>query len=87
MLYDLVADLGLPTGAVAIDVGCGEGKHTIQLAERFGLAVTGFDPVPRHIQLAVEALRAASERLPELSRQRPFRARVRRSTASLRCKR
>jgi 2-polyprenyl-3-methyl-5-hydroxy-6-metoxy-1,4-benzoquinol methylase len=49
-LLDLVADFGLEPGAAAIDVGCGEGGHAIALAGRSGLAVTGIDPVPRHIE-------------------------------------
>jgi SAM-dependent methyltransferase len=52
MLYDIVAGFGLPAGAVAVDVGCGEGDHAEVLAERFGLSVTGVDPVSRHIELA-----------------------------------
>jgi SAM-dependent methyltransferase len=56
LLFDLVAGLGLPPGAIAVDVGCGEGRHAIELARRFGLAVTGVDPLPRH----VEAARAAA---------------------------
>jgi SAM-dependent methyltransferase len=67
MLYDLVSDLRLPTGSIAVDVGCGEGRHTVKLAERFGFTVTGFDPVRRHIELANEALVAAGERRPELT--------------------
>ncbi|HEX7625755.1 MAG TPA: class I SAM-dependent methyltransferase [Gaiellaceae bacterium] len=52
LLYDLVADLELAAGSRAVDVGCGEGGHTLQLALRFGLDVLGIDPVPRHIELA-----------------------------------
>jgi len=52
MLFDLVAELGLAPGAVALDVGCGEGTQAVELAERFGFAVTGIDPVPRHIAVA-----------------------------------
>jgi SAM-dependent methyltransferase len=52
LLFDLVAGLGLPPGSVAIDVGCGEGRHAIELASRFGALVTGIDPVPRHIAAA-----------------------------------
>ena len=51
-LVDLVAGLALPAGAAVIDVGCGEGRHAIELGRRFGFAVTGVDPVPRQIELA-----------------------------------
>lgn len=51
-LADLVAGLALPAGAVAIDVGCGEGRHALELARRLGLAVAGIDPVRRHVGLA-----------------------------------
>lgn len=66
MLYDLVSELQLPPGATAVDVGCGEGADAVHLAERFGFAVAGFDPVARHIELAGEALAAAVERNPAL---------------------
>lgn len=66
MLYDVVRDLGLPTGASVIDLGCGEGRHTVELATRFGVAVRGVDPVPRHIELSRERLERAAEQQPEL---------------------
>ena len=59
MLYDLVAGFGLAPGAVALDVGCGSGRQAIELAERFGLVVTGIDPVPSHVAEAEAALGAA----------------------------
>ncbi len=52
MLFDLVEGFELPAGATAIDVGCGEGKHVIQLADRFGLSLMGIDPVTRHVDIA-----------------------------------
>ncbi len=67
MLYDLVRDLRLPPGSTAIDVGCGEGRHALQLAERFGFAVAAFDPVRRQIELAEAALAAAVEQQTDLS--------------------
>lgn len=66
LVHDLVGDLGLLPGAVAIDVGCGEGRHALKLAERHGFAVFGFDPVERHVELARAALAAASEERPRL---------------------
>jgi SAM-dependent methyltransferase len=69
MLYGLVDELGLPAGALALDVGCGEGGHTIELARRFGLRVRGFDPVARHIRIARArlAVEATAVRLPGLA--------------------
>lgn len=72
MLYDLVSGLGLSPGAAAVDVGCGEGKHALDLAERFHLTVTGVDPVARHIELANERVARVAERQPELSRRVRF---------------
>ena len=67
-LYDVVDKLGLPSGADVVDLGCGEGQHSIRLAERFGFAVHGIDPVSRHMDLANEALDDAAKRKPELSK-------------------
>jgi len=68
LLYDLVAGFGLPAGAAALDVGCGEGDDAIELARRFGLTVRGIDPVPRHIGIAraelARQLRHRARRLP-----------------------
>lgn len=66
-LYDLVSDLRLPPGASVLDAGCGQGRHALALAERFGFRVTGIDPVPRHIRLAEERYRAAVDDHPDLS--------------------
>jgi SAM-dependent methyltransferase len=66
-LYEIVGKLGLRPGANVVDLGCGEGRHSIKLAEDFGFAVQGIDPVPRHIELANEALGDAAQRKPELS--------------------
>jgi SAM-dependent methyltransferase len=52
LLFDLVARFGLPPGAVALDVGCGEGRQAIALHQRFGFQVTGIDPVRRHVEVA-----------------------------------
>ena len=66
VLYDLVGRLGLPPMASVADIGCGEGRHTVQLAERFGFGVQGIDPVQRHTDLGNEALASAARRDPSL---------------------
>ncbi len=66
LLHEMVAKLRLPPEAKVLDLGCGEGHHSIQLAQEFHLAVHGIDPVPRHIELANERL--AEKRNPELSK-------------------
>src|ERR1700729_1128141 len=52
VLYEYVAGMGRLTGATALDVGCGEGQQAIELARRFGLQVTGIDPVARCVEVA-----------------------------------
>lgn len=65
LLYEIVERLGLPAGSVVVDVGCGDGRHSYRLAERFGFSVVGIDPVytpkaaPR-----VRFVRAGAEALP-----------------------
>jgi len=66
LLYELVQGLHLAPRANVLDVGCGEGRHSLTLAERFGFSVHGVDPVPRHIELSTERLDAAAARRPEL---------------------
>ena len=68
MLYELVAGLGLPRGTVALDVGCGQGGHAIELALRFRLRVRGLDPLPSHVEAAQRRrANAAGGDEPELS--------------------
>lgn len=66
LMYEITDRLGLRSGANAVDLGCGEGKHTIRLAERYGIVVRGLDPVERHLELAREALEVASQTTPHL---------------------
>src|SRR2546428_12926559 len=72
LLYELVQGLHLAPRANVLDVGCGEGRHSLALAERFGFSVHGVDPVPRHIELSKERLDAAAARRPELLVRVPF---------------
>jgi SAM-dependent methyltransferase len=53
VLYDLVAELALPSRSLVIDAGCGEGQQTQRLAD-LGFEVLGVDPVARHVELARE---------------------------------
>lgn len=51
-LYGYVAEMELPAGATCVDAGCGRGEHSLQLARRFGLRVTGIDPTARRMEVA-----------------------------------
>jgi SAM-dependent methyltransferase len=58
---DFMVDLlKLPERATILDVGCGVGRHSIELAKR-GYQVTGLDYSPRMIEVASE--RATFERI------------------------
>lgn len=54
----LVPLLGLNPGASVLDVGCGFGRHSLELAGR-GLAVTAIDPSPAMIAAAGAAAESA----------------------------
>jgi SAM-dependent methyltransferase len=65
LLFDLVAELGLPPGSAALDVGAREGYHCIELARRFGFTVHGIEPVRRHLLNAAYALEALAAEDPQ----------------------
>lgn len=67
-LFDLVAALGLPEGALALDVGAREGHHSLELARRFGFRVHGVEPVRRHLDNAARAVAAAEPAVAALVR-------------------
>ena len=54
----LVDLLQLPQGARVLDVGCGPGRHAVELA-RLGYAVTGIDISRRFLDVAAERAREA----------------------------
>ena len=66
LLYEIVGGLGLPERADVLDLGCGEGKQSLDLAQRFGFSVRGIDPVPRHIELCNERRDEAAKSDPRL---------------------
>jgi SAM-dependent methyltransferase len=67
MLFDVVAGLGLPGDAAALDLGCRDARHTIELARRFGLPVLGLDPLERHIARGRAALDELARTEPEVA--------------------
>ncbi len=54
----LMEELELPPGAAILDVGCGTGRHAVELARR-GYAVTGLDLSAEMLRRAEEAATAA----------------------------
>lgn len=67
MLYDLVAELSLPAGAVVLDAGCGKGRHAVALARRFDVQVFGVDPAPVQLDIAADNVAAAELTTPGIS--------------------
>jgi SAM-dependent methyltransferase len=56
LLYELVEGMELPEGSLVVDVGCGDGRHSYRLAERFGFSVFGIDPVRCQVEVATTGL-------------------------------
>jgi len=67
LLFDLVAETGLPPGSTALDVGAREGRYSFELSRRFGFAVRGVEPVRRHLDNAARDLAALSVEEPEVA--------------------
>jgi SAM-dependent methyltransferase len=67
LMFDLVADLGLPAGSTAMDVGAREAYHCIELSRRFGFTVHGIEPVRRHLDNAARALDLLAATEPEIA--------------------
>ncbi|MEH2214504.1 class I SAM-dependent methyltransferase [Nostoc sp.] len=55
MLYDFVERLNLVSGSTVLDVGCGYGNNTCDLARRFNFQVKGIDIVDDHLEFARNA--------------------------------
>jgi SAM-dependent methyltransferase len=58
LLFELVGAMGISTGSTVVDVGCGDGRHSIRLAEQLGCRLTGIDPVAGNIDAARRAVAA-----------------------------
>jgi 2-polyprenyl-3-methyl-5-hydroxy-6-metoxy-1,4-benzoquinol methylase len=52
MLYGFVEKLNLAADSTALDVGCGKGNHTCELARQFNFQVKGIDPVDGNLEIA-----------------------------------
>lgn len=65
LLFDLVAEAGLPPGSTVLDVGAREGRYCFELSRRFGFTVRGVEPVRRHLDNAARDLAAFAVEEPE----------------------
>ena len=54
-IIDLIASLDFPSGNVKVlDLGCGKGALSVQIAAKFGFNVTGVDAMPEFLKVAEE---------------------------------
>jgi len=54
-ILDLIENLNLPAGSIKVlDLGCGKGALSIQIAAKFGFNVTGVDAMPEFLKVAEE---------------------------------
>ncbi len=58
VLFDMAAELIEPE-AVVLDAGSRNGAHLIELVRRFGVRGVGVEPVPLHVEMAIDEVRAA----------------------------
>ncbi|MEU8265438.1 methyltransferase domain-containing protein [Micromonospora sp. NPDC048999] len=65
LMFDLVAETGLPPGSTVLDVGAREGRYSFELSRRFGFTVRGVEPVRRHLDNAARDLAAFAIEEPE----------------------
>ena len=65
LMFDLVAQAGLPPGSTVLDVGAREGYHCFELSRRFGFTVRGVEPVRRHLDNAARDLATFAVKEPE----------------------
>lgn len=52
MMFDLVSALRPAPGSLVLDLGCGAGRYSAELASRFDVVVHGVDPDPRGVDQA-----------------------------------
>ncbi len=55
-LFDTFATLGVGAGDLVLDIGARDGRHSLQLAARFGCRVVAVDPVADNVRDAVAAV-------------------------------
>jgi ubiquinone/menaquinone biosynthesis C-methylase UbiE len=55
-LFDLFAELGPRPGDTVLDAGARDARHTIRLVRDYGVHAVALDVVPRHAELAREAV-------------------------------
>lgn len=67
VLYDVAGGLDLPPAPQVLDIGCGRGAHSLELARRFGASVLGIDPDRAALAEARDALGDASRTDPRLA--------------------
>ena len=58
-LFELFASLGPKAGQLVVDAGARDARHAIRLVREHDLRAVALDPLPRHVELAQEAVAAS----------------------------
>jgi SAM-dependent methyltransferase len=61
-LFDIVESLGIRSGAIVLDIGARDARHSVTLHQRLGCEVVAVDPVAANVEAAMKLIDDAAYR-------------------------